>query len=226
MRVVTTFISKVGDKNPIDEEVTYYGIVKSILELDYEKQITEKIKEDDEPFILATQASQVFHCKDQSRPNEECHVALDSPKRLTKDINAYEDPLVFTAQVSYTSWFLDAFNYAMATHKDVLNLSIGGPDYYLDLPFVEKNMPAGAHLIEVTSIGYFFSPVHVDASGRNAGSIQAILTENRSLSELIKEPFSILSLVKSPMGLMMCFMVVVVFLMPKLVENIGIVLLT
>ncbi|KAL4303625.1 hypothetical protein GQ457_10G016800 [Hibiscus cannabinus] len=45
---------------------------------------------------------------------------------------------VFTdAQVSYTSWFLDAFNYAIATKMDVLNLSIGGPDY-LDLPFVEK----------------------------------------------------------------------------------------
>lgn len=40
-------------------------------------------------------------------------------------------------QVSYTSWFLDAFNYAIATKMNVLNLSIGGPDY-LDLPFVEK----------------------------------------------------------------------------------------
>lgn len=40
-------------------------------------------------------------------------------------------------QISYTSWFLDAFNYAIVTGMDVLNLSIGGPDY-LDLPFVEK----------------------------------------------------------------------------------------
>ena len=37
----------------------------------------------------------------------------------------------------------------------------------------------------------------------------------------IREPFSILSIVKSPMGLMVGFMVVVVFLMPKLMENIG-----
>ncbi|KAL0019909.1 hypothetical protein WJX77_006101 [Trebouxia sp. C0004] len=45
---------------------------------------------------------------------------------------------VFTNdQVSYTSWFLDAFNYAMATGMNVVNLSIGGPDY-LDQPFVEK----------------------------------------------------------------------------------------
>ncbi|EOY29426.1 Uncharacterized protein TCM_046903 isoform 2 [Theobroma cacao] len=35
----------------------------------------------------------------------------------------------------------------------------------------------------------------------------------------IREPFSIMSVVKSPMGLMVGFMLVVVFLMPKLVEN-------
>jgi membrane-bound transcription factor site-1 protease len=32
----------------------------------------------------------------------------------------------------HTSWFLDAFNYAIATEVNVINLSIGGPDY-LDL---------------------------------------------------------------------------------------------
>ena len=40
-------------------------------------------------------------------------------------------------QVSYTSWFLDAFNYAILKRIDVLNLSIGGPDF-LDQPFVDK----------------------------------------------------------------------------------------
>ena len=45
---------------------------------------------------------------------------------------------VFTNnQVSYTSWFLDAFNYAILKRIDVLNLSIGGPDF-LDQPFVDK----------------------------------------------------------------------------------------
>lgn len=45
---------------------------------------------------------------------------------------------VFTnAQMSYTSWFLDAFNYAILKKIDVLNLSIGGPDF-LDRPFLEK----------------------------------------------------------------------------------------
>ncbi|KAM3207787.1 hypothetical protein ACQJBY_062826 [Aegilops geniculata] len=61
---------------------------------------------------------------------------------------------VFTdAQISYTSWFLDAFNYAMATGMDVLNLSIGGPDY-LDLPFVEKVWELTANnIIMVSAIG-------------------------------------------------------------------------
>ena len=40
-------------------------------------------------------------------------------------------------QVSYTSWFLDAFNYAIMKKIHVLNLSIGGPDF-MDQPFVDK----------------------------------------------------------------------------------------
>ncbi|KAF1865108.1 hypothetical protein Lal_00004482 [Lupinus albus] len=74
--------------------------------------------------------------------------------------------------------------------------------------------------------------VRVDVSARNPGKIQAALTETRrGLSEFvleplkgeqyyeIREPFSIMSIVKSPMGLMMGFMLIVVFLMPKLMEN-------
>ncbi|KAF6165452.1 hypothetical protein GIB67_017934 [Kingdonia uniflora] len=82
MRAVTSFISRVGDRNPINEEVTYYGI------------------DDDEPFILASQATQVFYCKDHSRPDEQWHVVLDSPKRLSKDVDAYEDPLVFAERIN------------------------------------------------------------------------------------------------------------------------------
>ncbi|KAI3687704.1 hypothetical protein L1987_81406 [Smallanthus sonchifolius] len=102
------------------------------------------------------------------------------------------------------------------------------PDGY----FSFHNVPAGTHLIEVDIIGYFFSPVRVDVSARNPGKVQAALTENRrGLNELvlepfkeeeyyeIREPFNIMNIVKSPMGLMIGFMVVVVFLMPKLVEN-------
>ncbi|KAK3270783.1 Membrane-bound transcription factor site-1 protease, variant 2 [Cymbomonas tetramitiformis] len=61
---------------------------------------------------------------------------------------------VFTNdQVSYTSWFLDAFNYAIATDMNVINLSIGGPDY-LDHPFVEKVWELTANnIIMVSAIG-------------------------------------------------------------------------
>ncbi|KAA8523120.1 hypothetical protein F0562_009543 [Nyssa sinensis] len=61
--------------------------------------------------------------------------------------------MLSSLQVSYTSWFLDAFNYAIATNMDVLNLSIGGPDY-LDLPFVEKVWELTANnIIMVSAIG-------------------------------------------------------------------------
>ncbi|CAK8693279.1 unnamed protein product [Clavelina lepadiformis] len=61
---------------------------------------------------------------------------------------------VFTNnQVSYTSWFLDAFNYAILQKIDILNLSIGGPDF-MDRPFVEKVWELTAnHIIMVSAIG-------------------------------------------------------------------------
>ncbi|EIE27171.1 subtilisin-like protein [Coccomyxa subellipsoidea C-169] len=61
---------------------------------------------------------------------------------------------VFTNdQVSFTSWFLDAFNYAIATEMNVVNLSIGGPDY-LDQPFVEKVWEITSNgIIMVSAIG-------------------------------------------------------------------------
>ncbi|XP_071680566.1 ER membrane protein complex subunit 7 homolog [Lolium perenne] len=79
----------------------------------------------------------------------------------------------------------------------------------------------------------YFSPVRVDISARNPGHIQAALTENRRvLNELVleplkaeqyyevREPFNIASLLKSTMGLMVGFMVLMVFVMPKMMENI------
>lgn len=61
---------------------------------------------------------------------------------------------VFTgAQMSYTSWFLDAFNYAMHVGVDVLNLSVGGPDF-ADLPFTEKVDELAANgIVVVSAIG-------------------------------------------------------------------------
>jgi hypothetical protein len=55
--------------------------------------------------------------------------------------------------VSYTSWFLDAFNYAIHTKMNILNLSIGGPDF-MDLPFIEKVWEMSANnVIIVSAIG-------------------------------------------------------------------------
>ncbi|KAG2394108.1 hypothetical protein C9374_003872 [Naegleria lovaniensis] len=61
---------------------------------------------------------------------------------------------VFTSkQVSYTSWFLDAFNYAMKSGIQILNLSIGGPDY-LDIPFIDKVRELTANgIIIISAIG-------------------------------------------------------------------------
>lgn len=53
---------------------------------------------------------------------------------------ARPEALFSHGQVSYTSWFLDAFNYAILKKIDVLNLSIGGPDF-MDHPFVDKVGP-------------------------------------------------------------------------------------
>lgn len=61
---------------------------------------------------------------------------------------------VFTNnQVSYTSWFLDAFNYAILKRMHVLNLSIGGPDF-MDHPFVDKVLELTANkVIMISAIG-------------------------------------------------------------------------
>ncbi|KAJ3449663.1 membrane-bound transcription factor site-1 protease [Anaeramoeba flamelloides] len=61
---------------------------------------------------------------------------------------------IFTKnKISYTSWFLDAFNYALFKKINILNLSIGGPDYN-DLPFVEKvNELTANGIILISAIG-------------------------------------------------------------------------
>ena len=58
---------------------------------------------------------------------------------------------VFTdQQVSYTSWFLDAFNHVLDLDVDVLNLSIGGPDY-MDTPFTDKVREVVANGVTIVS---------------------------------------------------------------------------
>ncbi|VDK74993.1 unnamed protein product [Litomosoides sigmodontis] len=61
---------------------------------------------------------------------------------------------VFTKkQVSFTSWFLDAFNHAILRGINVLNLSIGGPDF-TDRPFMDKVWELTANgIILISAIG-------------------------------------------------------------------------
>ncbi|KAF7830318.1 putative vacuolar membrane protein YML018C isoform X2 [Senna tora] len=152
---------------------------------------------------------------------------------LTKKLGLSAEGYTISGRVKIPGFGTKEFGLGKVSNvKVILNggqrVTFVRPDGY----FSFHNMPAGTHLIEVAAIGYFFSPVRVDVSARNPGKIQAALTENRrGLSEFvleplkeeqyyeIREPFSIMSIVKSPMGLMMGFMLLVVFVMPKLMEN-------
>ncbi len=62
-------------------------------------------------------------------------------------------------QVSYTSWFLDAFNYAIMKRINVLNLSIGGPDF-MDQPFVDKVLQLMSYLFLATGTVEALSTYH------------------------------------------------------------------
>lgn len=72
---------------------------------------------------------------------------------LAPDVNLYIFKVFTKNQVSYTSWFLEAFNHAIRKKIDILNLSIGGPDF-MDQPFVEKVWELTSNnVIMVSAIG-------------------------------------------------------------------------
>eukprot|EP01129_Flabellula_baltica_P013902 TRINITY_DN6554_c0_g1_i1.p1 TRINITY_DN6554_c0_g1~~TRINITY_DN6554_c0_g1_i1.p1 ORF type:complete len:945 (+),score=173.31 TRINITY_DN6554_c0_g1_i1:1-2835(+) len=82
-------------------------------------------------------------------------IASNNPdcKGIAPDVELYVFKIFTNEQVSYTTWFLDAFNYAIYLGIDVLNLSIGGPDFN-DHPFVEKILELSANnVIVVSAIG-------------------------------------------------------------------------
>lgn len=104
------------------------------------------------------------------------------------------------------------------------------PDGY----FAFQGVTAGTHLIEVFAAGYSFSPVRVDVSARLHGKVRALAVETRRYysDALVLEPnrqegyyevretFSALALVKTPMGMMVCFMVVALLVLPRLMDSI------
>ncbi|RHZ19609.1 hypothetical protein DYB37_013133, partial [Aphanomyces astaci] len=58
---------------------------------------------------------------------------------------------VFTStSASYTSWLLDALNFALFLDVDVLNFSFGGPDFE-DAPFVDKIHECAANGVVIVS---------------------------------------------------------------------------
>lgn len=64
-----------------------------------------------------------------------------------------------TTQQSYTSWFLDAFNYALFLGIDVINFSIGGPDH-ADVPFTDKIKELAANgVIIITAVGTLYNMI-------------------------------------------------------------------
>ncbi|CAG9460580.1 unnamed protein product [Pedinophyceae sp. YPF-701] len=69
------------------------------------------------------------------------------------EVDLYAFKVFTDDQVSFTSWFMDSFNYAIYLKLHVVNLSIGGPDY-MDLPFTDKvNEVTAAGITMVSAIG-------------------------------------------------------------------------
>ena len=56
-------------------------------------RLMKNTKEVDGPIVLVSQATQLFYCKDHSRPMDEWHVVLDVLKRLNPDVDCYKDPV-------------------------------------------------------------------------------------------------------------------------------------
>ncbi|EGG19296.1 membrane-bound transcription factor peptidase [Cavenderia fasciculata] len=75
---------------------------------------------------------------------------LEGCPGMAQDSELYIYKVFSDEKESFTSWFLDAFNHAIQTKVDVLNLSIGGKDY-MDRPFVEKIREVTANRITVVS---------------------------------------------------------------------------
>ena len=67
---------------------------------------------------------------------------------IAPDTLLYSLKVFNSQQISHTSWFLDAFNYVVSSKIDIINLSIGGPDFQ-DSIFINKVM-------ELTSKGIIF----------------------------------------------------------------------
>ncbi len=91
---------------------------------------------------------------------------------MAPDVELHIYRVFTTRRISFTSWFLDAFNFAMHAGMDVLNLSIGGPDF-LDRPFTEKVLEVTASGIVMTSAIGNDGPVY--GTLNNPGDMNSVI---------------------------------------------------
>lgn len=143
MKAYTTFVAGRKDKNPKEGMMTYYGIIRDILELDYIdfketvfycdwvkvedskngckvdpiwnlvmvnlKKLKNKEKVEEDPFILAREASGVFYSKD---PKENgWHVVLHMPKRQTKQVDMISIPTDYQSILNDNPNLQNLFNF-------------------------------------------------------------------------------------------------------------------
>ncbi|KAF0703780.1 Aste57867_7538 [Aphanomyces stellatus] len=69
---------------------------------------------------------------------------------IAPDVSIYAFRVFTSSSASYTSWLLDALNYALFLQVDVINFSVGGPDFD-DAPFVDKMHECAANRITIVS---------------------------------------------------------------------------
>ena len=126
-------------------------------------------------------------------------------------------------------------------HKDVrVSLLINSGERRSTVPlkdgsFTLLDVAPGIHILEVAAPGYRFPRLRVEMSARHAGKFRAALVENhRNILPLpltahpmgavqFFEPrpqfFSLATLYRNPMILLMGFSLVMLFVMPKMMEN-------
>uniref|UniRef100_A0A803N0V5 Transposase-associated domain-containing protein n=1 Tax=Chenopodium quinoa TaxID=63459 RepID=A0A803N0V5_CHEQI len=138
-------ISSGKDKNPIYADMTYYGIINDIWELDYRTfQVPifscnwvdhnngvhfenpgftivdlTKVGYKEEPFIFASQAKQVFYVTDPA--NKRRHVVLSSNKRNVfgdQDIDDMEDPSFSLQSHSFSNNVVENEAYTRVDHGE------------------------------------------------------------------------------------------------------------
>ncbi|KAH9080153.1 hypothetical protein Ae201684P_009099 [Aphanomyces euteiches] len=106
-------------------------------------QIEEIINWTDEPVVNDADGHGSFVAGVLASKNPSC-------PGLAPQLKLYSFRVFTSTKTSYTSWLLDALNYAMYLQVDVINFSFGGPDFH-DAPFVDKIHECAANRITIVS---------------------------------------------------------------------------